>query len=249
MRNKLLLSKCFICNDKAIIYCENIYTLRSCHTDTLVMDFLQKFADELEMDTDWPKNRKCTKTIVCQMCMIKINEYDLACMNAKTMERQLKELLQKKKEFDDTKSDVDYNPDAASSDDEEDKSYDAMSNGMEVTVMRCNICEINFNRFAMFGVIKCEISFDQNFCFMFLFSYRELTSHTHQPKKIEGLIIKKIKKNGQSKIVDNFKDISSTAIPNTPSKSKRIKKRNFSCNQCESSFYKRQELRVRCFQS
>lgn len=69
----------------------------------------------------------------------------------------------------------------------------------------------------------------------------------HQPKKINGLVIKKINKNGQSKIIEHLKDIPSTsAVDGTEisGKSKRIKKRNFSCKQCESSFFKRRELRV-----
>lgn len=144
-RNKMLLPKCFICNDKTIIYCENVFTLRSCHTDTPVMEILKKFAEELQMTTVWHNSRKCVQTIICQLCMIKINEYDLACMTAKAMESQLKDLLQKKEEFDDTKSDADYKPDVVSSDDETDK-YDAVSKGTEVTVMRCNVCEINFKR-------------------------------------------------------------------------------------------------------
>lgn len=59
------------------------------------------------------------------------------------MDSQLKVLLQRKEEVDDNKSDVDYNPDVASSDDEEERNY---SKGMEVTVMRCNVCRINFKR-------------------------------------------------------------------------------------------------------
>lgn len=140
----MLLPKCFICNNKTIIYSENIYLLRSCHTDTPIIEFLKKFADELEMSTIWPTSSK--STIICQVCMIKINEYDLACMTAKTMESQLKELLQQKEEIDDEKTDVDYKPDAISSDDE--VGNDALSNGTEVTVMRCNVCEINFKRYV-----------------------------------------------------------------------------------------------------
>lgn len=142
----MLLPKCFICDTKTIIYCENVYTLRSIHTDTPVVEILKKFAEELDISTIWNQSRKSTSLIICQMCMIKINEYDLACLTAKTMESQLKDLLQRKEEFHDTKSDVDYNPDVASSDDEEEKDYDAVSKGTEVTVMRCNVCEINFKR-------------------------------------------------------------------------------------------------------
>lgn len=89
-----------------------------------------------------------------------------------------------------------------------------------------------------------------NFNCFFIYSYSELTTHTHQPKKIKGLVIKRINKNGQARIIEHFTDISlSPAVKTTKSsnstvKSKKIKKRNFSCSQCESSFYKRQELRV-----
>lgn len=142
----MLQPKCFVCNSNTIIYCENVFTLRSCHTDTPVMEILKKFAEDLEMDTAWHKNRKCALTIICQMCMIKINEYDLACMTAKAMESQLKDLLRRRdEEIDDTKLDVDYKPDEEYSDVEREK-YDAVSNGTEVTVMRCNVCEINFKR-------------------------------------------------------------------------------------------------------
>lgn len=143
----MLLPKCFICDTKSIIYCENVYTLRTCHTDTPVMEILKKFAEELDI-TIGQQTRKSTDPIICQMCMIKINEYDLACMTAKAMESQLKDLLQRKKEFHDSKSDADYNPDdpAFSDEEEEEKNYGAVSNGTVVTVMRCNVCEINFKR-------------------------------------------------------------------------------------------------------
>lgn len=143
----MLLPKCFICDTKTLIYCENIITIRSCHTDTPVMDILKKFAKDLEMDTILPKNRY-KSTVICQLCMIKINEYDLACMTAKQMEKQLKELLQKKEEeVDDSKSDSDYNPDGISGDEADDKhQYKVEPKGMEVRVMRCNVCNINFKR-------------------------------------------------------------------------------------------------------
>ncbi len=137
------LANCFICDDKTIIYCENIYAIRSAHTNTSVMQILRRFAAELDITvTNWPTSRKCaSKTIVCQSCMIKINDYDLASMTAKDMERQLKTLLQRKEEIDDNNSDVDYNPDAASSDEEATE-----SGGMEASVMRCNVCLIDFKR-------------------------------------------------------------------------------------------------------
>ncbi|KAJ6639549.1 Zinc finger protein [Pseudolycoriella hygida] len=212
----MLLPRCFVCNDKTIIYCENVDILRSCHTDTPIMDILSKFAHDLEISTVWCKSRKNAQTILCQMCMIKINEYDLACMTAKTMEAELKNMLQRKDTVDYIKSDVDYTPEAISSEEEEER-------GTEVTVMRCNVCEINFK------------------------SYRELTGHTHRPKKIKGLVIKKINKNGQSKVINSFNEISISTRDNSAklsnTKSKKIKKRNFICKQCDSSFFKRQELR------
>ncbi|XP_037029896.1 zinc finger protein OZF-like [Bradysia coprophila] len=221
----MLLPKCFICDTKTIIYCENVFTIQSCHTDTPVINILKKFAKELELTTFLPKNRYGS-TVICQACMIKINEYDLACMTAKKMENQLKDLLQKKEEIDDSKSDSDYNPDGLSGDEGDGKhNHKGGSKGVEVSVMRCNVCNINFK------------------------SYSELTTHTHQPKKIKGLIIKRINKDGQTRIMEHFTDISpSPAIKtmknSSPTiKSKKIKKRNFSCSQCECSFYKRQELR------
>lgn len=140
----MLSPKCFICDTKTIIYCENVFTIRSCHTDTPVMDFLKKFAKELEMTTNLAKNRHGS-TVICQMCMIKINEYDLACMTARQMKNQLKDLLQRKEEVDDSKSDVDFNPDDLSGDEADEKHKDEPK-GMEVSVMRCNVCNINFKR-------------------------------------------------------------------------------------------------------
>lgn len=154
------LLKCFVCDNKAIIYCENVFSRRSSHTDTPVMDILNKFAEDLEMSAFRP-SKKSMKTIICQMCMIKVNEYDLACMTARDMENQLKDLLQKKGVIDDITSDEDYRPEAEAyysdyDDDDDDGDYgvdvkvtkkrDFTSNVGEVSLMRCNVCEINFKR-------------------------------------------------------------------------------------------------------
>lgn len=154
------LLKCFVCDNKTIIYCENIFARRSSHTDTPVMDILNKFAEDLEMTALRP-SKKSAKQIICQTCMIKVNEYDLACMNARDMENQLKDLLQKKAVIDDMTSDEDYRPETeeCSNDDDDDggggdysvdvkvrKKRDFMSIVGEVSLMRCNVCEINLKR-------------------------------------------------------------------------------------------------------
>lgn len=152
------LPKCFICNTKTLIYCENVFVLRSCHTETLIIEFLQKFAEELDLSTSWNKSRKYEKTVICQICMIKINEYDLACMTAKDMEKQLKNLLRNKEELNEIESDEDYNPEVVFSDDGEERGYEPISKGIQVNVMRCNVCQINFKRYKLKSQCFCVIS-------------------------------------------------------------------------------------------
>lgn len=67
------------------------------HTDTPIIDFLQKFAGQDPFDIT---DEKLIDQVICEDCLLKINEYDLACMTARNIEAELRSLIQLSKEFD-----------------------------------------------------------------------------------------------------------------------------------------------------
>lgn len=81
---------CYICDKKSVFYCKNIYKLTSKHSETLICDFIRKFLDnQLSRRPDDTES----ESIVCIECLNKIDEYDLACITVKRVEKELREIL------------------------------------------------------------------------------------------------------------------------------------------------------------
>lgn len=135
---------CFVCGTVTNIYCKDVKCLRSKHTDTNILTYLEKFVGhDLSDDIN-----RIAQSVVCQNCIIKIDEYDELYMNAMTLEEDLRTVLLKTLE---QNGQVD---DAA--DDTANDSEDVYEEIEEVTLspnpslklpsMFCNICQSNFER-------------------------------------------------------------------------------------------------------
>lgn len=84
---------CFICNSVSVFYDQNLFKIKSKHSETRLCEFIVKILG------DYPLKRECEsesdKNFVCIDCLNKIDEYDLACMTANRVESELRELLVK----------------------------------------------------------------------------------------------------------------------------------------------------------
>lgn len=84
--------QCFICDKVVVFYCKNIQTLRTNHTETLVYKFIEKFmGDRFHMEEMINEHQ-----ILCQDCVMKLDEYDLATQTALKVEREMAVLLMRK---------------------------------------------------------------------------------------------------------------------------------------------------------
>lgn len=81
-------TKCYICDFQISINFKNVMHQVSRYTGTPVGSILSKFVDE-----DLKKQRLDQCTILCQSCLDKIDEYDLAIVTAERVETELKQLF------------------------------------------------------------------------------------------------------------------------------------------------------------
>lgn len=85
--------KCYICNAISESYQRNLYETKSQHTETRICDFITKWL------SDKPTNHRIESTkinssdenCICTDCFEKINEYDLACVTAERIDKELRE--------------------------------------------------------------------------------------------------------------------------------------------------------------
>lgn len=89
--------RCYICRTKSPFYCPNILIQTSRHTDTPIIKFLEKFSGQGIFDTS---DKTLINQVICEDCLLKINEYDLACMTAQNIENELRSLINLSHEFD-----------------------------------------------------------------------------------------------------------------------------------------------------
>lgn len=81
---------CFICNATSVFYSRNLYKTKSKYSETRICEFIRRFLG------NYPTERDCSNDneyCVCIECLRKIDEYDLASMTAKRMERELSDVL------------------------------------------------------------------------------------------------------------------------------------------------------------
>lgn len=83
---------CNICDTASFFYCKNITKLRSKHSDTLICDFIKKFLGS-ELSEQREVELLNADGVVCAECLSKIDEYDLACVTAERVEKELREVL------------------------------------------------------------------------------------------------------------------------------------------------------------
>lgn len=83
---------CFVCGTSTVSYNRNPFKILSKYTRTRICTFFDAFLDQNPSKrTEW------TDRCVCTTCLVKINDYDLACQTAERIENELRELLQRDK--------------------------------------------------------------------------------------------------------------------------------------------------------
>lgn len=141
-------SRCFVCDTVAQFFCKNIFTLTTKHSETPVYQFLEKF---LGYSIESQENDK----IVCQDCLIKIDEYDLAFTTAQKIEKELTMLVNRtrtKYEIDSTEyMSKEIKPEFLDLDDIiEDYSEPKVEIAIceQPVLLKCNVCDESFERFV-----------------------------------------------------------------------------------------------------
>lgn len=145
-------SRCYVCDVVTQLFCKNIFTLTSKQTETPVYQFLEKF---LGYSIETHENEK----IICQDCLIKVDEYDLAFQTAQKIEKELTNLVNRTR----TKYGIDSSnyivkeikPEFLDLDEMLDDSYHGPITKVEVAIcdppvlLKCNVCDETFNRFVI----------------------------------------------------------------------------------------------------
>lgn len=131
---------CFVCGIVTNIYCKDVASLHSKHTETNIVHYLEKFVGH-----DLSDNINRSQSVVCQNCIIKIDEYDELFMNAISLEEDLRNMLvrtlEKQSEMDVT-HDFD---DVYNNSEEVDKELAPTT--PKLPSMYCNICQKHFEDF------------------------------------------------------------------------------------------------------
>lgn len=84
-------ARCHICNTKTEDWQNNVYQLKSQHSTTLIIEFIQKLIGDFASHRTIEKD----EDIICDQCLNKIEEYDWTCVMAERFEKELRELLLK----------------------------------------------------------------------------------------------------------------------------------------------------------
>lgn len=84
--------KCYICNNRTVEIHQNIFKLKSLHSQTPIEQFCKKFHSANAVIRPRDGSETCA---VCYACMDKINEYDAACRTVLRIEYQFKTTFQR----------------------------------------------------------------------------------------------------------------------------------------------------------
>lgn len=151
--------RCYVCDTLAQFFCKNIFTLTTKHSETPVYQFFEKF---LGYNIDSEDVEK----IVCQDCLIKIDEYDLAFTTAQKIEKELTLLVNRTRNKYEIGSgrylEKEIKPEYLDLDEMLDD-YSEPMNKVEVAMceqpvlLKCNVCDETFERFAVFFLQFLEI--------------------------------------------------------------------------------------------
>lgn len=138
---------CFVCDVVTNIYCKDVTFLRSKHTETNILTYLEKFVGH---DLSDDINRSNSQSVVCQNCIIKIDEYDELYMNAMALEDDLRTILlktlNKQCEIDVADSATDIAADSEDVCEVIEEATVAMKTPPRLPSMFCNICKRNYER-------------------------------------------------------------------------------------------------------
>lgn len=88
--------RCYICFKKLEFFQPNISTQNASYTETPIKTYLEQFAKQFPLTEN---EDKLNEIIVCEECLSKINDYDLACLTARNIENDLCDMLKKTKEI------------------------------------------------------------------------------------------------------------------------------------------------------
>lgn len=137
---------CFVCAVVTNIYCKDVKSLRSKHSDTNILTYLEKF-----VGYDLSDNLNRSLSVVCQNCMIKIDEYDELYTNAMTLEDNLRTILlntlDKQNQIEVADSPIGIADDSEDDGCEEIEEVSVASiSPSKLPSMFCNICRRTFER-------------------------------------------------------------------------------------------------------
>lgn len=85
---------CYICNASTVFYSRNLFKTKSKYSETRICEFIRRFLGNYPsqrefISNDSNENEHC----VCNECLNKIDEYDLARENFQRMEKELRAIL------------------------------------------------------------------------------------------------------------------------------------------------------------
>lgn len=80
---------CYVCNHAVFNWCRNLTEIKSAHSNTVLIDFIQKFLGDFKSQRQMNDVTNC----ICLDCLERINAYDLTCQHALQQENQLRDLL------------------------------------------------------------------------------------------------------------------------------------------------------------
>lgn len=137
---------CFVCGTVTTIYCKDVASLQSKFSETFIIKYLEKFVGH---DLSDHLNRSNNGTsIICQNCIIKIDEYDESYMNAVSLEDNLRNMLIKTLEKEkESENDIDSDSDDIFNNNEEMEEEEVQEiKRPKSPSMFCSICHRNFDR-------------------------------------------------------------------------------------------------------
>lgn len=85
---------CYICNATSVFYSRNLFKTKSKYSETRICEFVRKFLGNYPSEREYLAiSNSESEHCVCIECLNKIDEYDLACMTSKRLEKELRDIL------------------------------------------------------------------------------------------------------------------------------------------------------------
>lgn len=90
---KAKLQTCYICNCVKDRQYGTLYETRSKHSEIRISDFIQRILGDVETQRKIDSENEYNPNYVCNDCVEKIDEYDLACVTAERVENVLRTMI------------------------------------------------------------------------------------------------------------------------------------------------------------